>query len=73
MLIMYFFLFVLSAGRTSIYQRIFNKAIHYTLVSFILATSVFKMKVDPYLQTIIDNPCVPNEGNTLDGRLNEMR
>ena len=25
-------------------------------------TSVFKKKVDSYLQTILDNPCVPNEG-----------
>ena len=29
--------------------------------------------VDSYLQTIIDNPCVPNEDNSLDSRVNEMR
>ena len=37
MLIMY--CFVLSAGRTSIYLRIFNKAIHYTPVSFIIGNT----------------------------------
>ena len=31
-------------------------------------TSVFKKKVDSYLQTILDNPCVPNEDNSLQGR-----
>ena len=36
-------------------------------------TSVFKKKVDSYLQTILDNPCVPNEDNSLDARINEMR
>ena len=35
-------------------------------------TSVFKKKVDSYLQTILDNPCVPNEDNSLDARINEM-
>ena len=36
-------------------------------------TSVFKKKVDSYLKTILDNPCVPNEDNSLDARINEMR
>ena len=36
-------------------------------------TSVFKKKVDSYLQTILDNPCVPNEDNSLDARISEMR
>ena len=36
-------------------------------------TPVFKKKVDSYLQTILDNPCVPNEDNSLDARINEMR
>ena len=39
-------------------------------------TSVFKKKVDSYLQAIqpiLDNPCVPNEDNSLDARINEMR
>ena len=36
-------------------------------------TSVFRKKVDSYLQTILDNPCVPNEDNSLDARINEMR
>ena len=36
-------------------------------------TSVFKKKVDSYLQTILDNPCVLNEDNSLDARINEMR
>ena len=36
-------------------------------------TSVFKKKGDSYLQTILDNPYVPNEDNSLDARINEMR
>ena len=36
-------------------------------------TSVFKKKVDSHLQTMLDNPCVPNENNSLDARINEMR
>ena len=36
-------------------------------------TSVFIKKVDSYLQTILDNPCDPNEDNSLDARINEMR
>ena len=34
---------------------------------------VFKKKVDSYLQTILDNPCVPNEDNTLNARINKKR
>ena len=34
-------------------------------------TSVFKKKVDSYLQTY--KPCVPNEDNSLDSRVIEMR
>ena len=43
MLIKYF-LFILSAGRTSIYLRIFNKAIYYTPVSFILGNTEKKVE-----------------------------
>ena len=35
--------------------------------------STFKHSLDRYLQTITDLPCVPNDDNSLDARIHEMR
>ena len=35
--------------------------------------STFKHLLDQHLQTITDLPCVPNDDNSLDARINEMR
>ena len=70
MLIMYFFLFILSAGRTSIYLRIFNKAIHYTPVSFILGNiPIFTVKTST---EPVKGPVHKQKGNLSIKNINKL-